>query len=228
MDYLSNYYKVICYDQRGYGKSSVPEFAFLPHEDLKALFDLLEIKKAIIVGASSGGSVAVDFALEYPERVKGLILVAPSVNGYRYPIKVMFEAMKNIFCLKTKGVEVAIEKFISNPYWDYFFPPEHRQEAREKVLMSVRTQKNFYSWDFKLATPRKPYASGRLKEIPVPALVVFSDRDKAFNIKVGEYVHTNIQNSKKVIMSDCGHLPFIEKPNEFNRCVHDFIKSIQT
>lgn len=183
MDYLSNYYKVISYDQRGYGKSSTPEFAFSPHDDLKELFDRFAIKKAIIMGSSSGGSVAIDFVLKFPELVKGLILVAPSINGYRYPMKVMFEAMKNIFCLNSKGFEVAVEKFINNSFWSYFFPPEHRPEAREKVLMTVRTQKNFYSWNFKLATPQKPYASERLKEIPVPSLIILSDRDKAFNIK---------------------------------------------
>jgi pimeloyl-ACP methyl ester carboxylesterase len=195
---------------------------------LKALIDLLNTKKVSIIGSSSGGSVAVDFALQYPELVKALILVAPSINGYRYPLRVMLEAMKNITLLKSKGFEAAIEKFINNPFWEYFFPPQQRQEAREKVLQIVKTQKNFYGWDFKLAIPQKPYANKRLREIHVPTLIVLSDKDKVFNIKVGEYVYKNIQNSRKVVISDCGHLPFIEKPEEFNRKALDFLKECYT
>ena len=212
IDSFAIHYKVIWYDQRGYGRSDTPISTFSHFEDLKALIDSLDIKKVTIIGSSSGGSVAIDFALQYPELVKALVLVAPSINGYRYPLQVTLEAMKSIFLLKTKGYEVAIEKFINNPFWEYLFPSQPRQEAREKVLQIVRTQKNFYSWDFKLAIPQKPYANTRLREIHIPTLIVLSDKDKEFNIKVGEEVYKDIQNSKKVVISDCGHLPFVEKP----------------
>lgn len=97
MDYFTNYYKVIRYDLRGYGKSDTPISSFSHCEDLKALFDSLKIKNATIIGSSYGGSVAVDFALQYPELVKALVLVAPSINGYRYPLRMMYEAMKSIY-----------------------------------------------------------------------------------------------------------------------------------
>lgn len=227
IDSFADHYQVIWYDQRGYGRSDTPMSAFSHFQDLKSLIDILGIKNVSIIGSSSGGSVAVDFALQYPELVKALVLVAPSINGYRYPLKIMLEAMKNIYLLKSKGFQVAIEKFINNPFWEYLFPPQHRQEAREKVLQIVRTQKNFYSWDFKLAIPQKPYAYKRLKEIHVPTLIVLSDKDKAFNIKVGEDVYKDVPNSQKVIIFDCGHLSFIEKPEEFNRKALDFLKEMK-
>lgn len=224
MDDFTKYYKVIRYDLRGYGKSDTPISSFSNCEDLKLLFDSLHIKNATIIGSSSGGSVAVDFALQYPELVKALVLAAPSINGYRYPLRMTYEAMKSIYLLKLKGFEIAIEKFINNPFWEYFFPPEYRQEAREKVLQTIRTKKNFYSWNFKLAVPIKPYAYSRLSEIQVPVLIVLSDKDKPFNIEVGERVHKEIHNSKKVVINDCAHLPFVEKPKEFNREVMAFLK----
>jgi pimeloyl-ACP methyl ester carboxylesterase len=224
IDNFASDYKVIRYDLRGYGKSDTPIASFSHCEDLKALFDSLKIKNVTIIGSSFGGSVAVDFALQYPELLKALILVAPSINGYRYPLRITYEAMKSIYLLKSKGFEVAIEKFINNPFWQYLFPPEYRQDAREKVLQTIRTKKNFYSWDFKLAIPTKPYASSRLRKIQVPVLIVLSDKDKAFNIKVGQCVHKEIRNAKKVVINDCGHLPFVEKPEEFNRKVLDFLK----
>lgn len=224
VDKFSKYYKVICYDLRGYGKSDTPTSSFSHFEDLKSLLDLLGIKNVIVVGSSLGGSIAIDFALKYPEYVKALVLAAPAINGYRYPLRLMIEAIKSISALKSKGFEVAIEKFISNPFWSYFIPSNDKQEARELALQTIRTQKNFYSWDFKLAVPLKPYAVKRIKEIQVPTLIVLSDKDLAFNIKVGEYIHKGIENSKKVILSGCGHIPFIENPEEFNEKVLDFLR----
>lgn len=93
-------------------------------------------------------------------------------------------------------------------------------------MQTIRTKKNFYGWDFRLAVPTRPYADSRLREIHAPVLIVFSEKDKAFNIKVGERVHKEIHNSKKVVINDCGHLPFVEKPEEFNREVLNFLKGM--
>lgn len=111
IDKFSKYYKVICYDLRGYGKSDTPTSSFSHFEDLKSLLDLLGIKKVIIVGSSLGGSVAIDFALQYPEYVKSLVLAAPAINGYRYPLRLMIEAIKSILLIdidSTSSVEVSV------------------------------------------------------------------------------------------------------------------------
>lgn len=217
-------YTVIRYDLRGYGKSDTPTAAFSHFEDLKALLDYLGIEKATFVGSSSGGSVAIDFTLKYPEYVKALVLAAPAINGYRYPIRLMIQAIKSISALKSKGFDAAIEKFISNPFWSYFIPSQSKREARELVLRNLKTKKNFYSWDFKLALPLKPLATKRLSEIHVPTFIVLSDKDITFNIRAGEYVHKNIENSKREVLTNCGHLPFVEKPAEFNQKVIQFVK----
>ncbi|GFP76337.1 alpha/beta fold hydrolase [Clostridium fungisolvens] len=109
IDDFSRNYKVIRYDLRGYGKSDTPISSFSHCEDLKELFDFLKIKDVTVIGSSSGGSVAVDFALQYPELVKALILVAPAINGYRYPVRIMYEAVKSIYLLKSKGFELSFQ-----------------------------------------------------------------------------------------------------------------------
>jgi pimeloyl-ACP methyl ester carboxylesterase len=68
-------YRVIRYDRRTYGKSSDPDAPYSDIEDLNQLFIQLKIDKAIIFGMSSGGALAIDFTLKYPEKVSGLVLV---------------------------------------------------------------------------------------------------------------------------------------------------------
>ena len=84
---LSAGHKVIRYDVRGFGLSSVPRqnHPYADYEDLRQLLDHLGIRRAHIAGWSMGSGIATDFALAYPERTKSLITVGPWVNGYSSP-----------------------------------------------------------------------------------------------------------------------------------------------
>src|SRR5512133_242038 len=70
---FSTHYRVIRYDVRGYGWSTGPEGNYTDHEDLAALLDYLGVEKAILLGCSSGGGIAIDFTLACPQRVVALI-----------------------------------------------------------------------------------------------------------------------------------------------------------
>src|SRR5690349_12792580 len=71
-------YRVIRFDQRGFGRSSFPAGPFASYKDPALLLDALAIEKVHVIGISFGGKVALDFALAYPARVTSLTLVAPS------------------------------------------------------------------------------------------------------------------------------------------------------
>jgi pimeloyl-ACP methyl ester carboxylesterase len=74
-------YRVVRYDLRGFGKSTVPSGKFANHEDVTALFEYLGIKQAHLIGISFGGLIALDFTLAHPEKVTSLVLGAPDVSG---------------------------------------------------------------------------------------------------------------------------------------------------
>lgn len=223
IDFFSTQYKIIRYDLRGYGLSSTPNSAFSNVDDLKALVDSLKLPNVILIGSSSGGGVAVDFTLTYPDLVQALILVSPSINGNSYPLNMTWQVIKNYFNVRLKGREVAVEAFITNHFWQYYFPSLTKEEARKKVLNNVRNTSNFCRFSPNLATPMRPYAIVRLREINIPTLVIISDQDHLFNIKTAETLHKNINLSSKIIMQGCGHLPFIEDPHEFNQIVLNFL-----
>ena len=81
---FSQQYRVLRYDMRGWGESSqeLAELPFSPRYDLLGLLDTLNIQKTYLLGLSGGGSIALDFTLEHPDRVATLILVSSGLSGY--------------------------------------------------------------------------------------------------------------------------------------------------
>ena len=91
---LAKNYRVVRYDARGHGKSSVPNGKFAHYKDLNALLNGLGIKKATLVGLSLGGRTAIDFALAYPHMVETLVAVSPGVSGADFKDPIIMEHMK--------------------------------------------------------------------------------------------------------------------------------------
>jgi pimeloyl-ACP methyl ester carboxylesterase len=214
---------VIGYDLRGYGHSDTPRTSFSNVVDLKLLIDALGLSKVTLVGSSMGGSVAIDFALAYPEHVHRLILAAPSVSGRKYPVSMLWQGIKQHFQVRLRGYEKAIESFITNPFWQYFFPASKKEKAWIKTVANVRDPANFCRFSPNLSTVPKPYAIGRLEELRQPVLIVIGELDHPFNKETAEILHRGIKNSTKLVMQDCGHLPFIEHPEMFRSNVAKFL-----
>lgn len=224
MGVLSAYNFVIGYDLRGYGHSDTPRTSFSNVEDLKLLLDALGLSKVNLVGSSMGGSVAVDFTLTYPDRVHRLILAAPSISGRKYPATMLWQGIKQHFQVKLIGSEKAIETFITNPFWQYYFPTSKKETAWLKTVDNVRNTGNFCRFPPSLSRVSKPYAVNRLEEIRQPVLIHIGELDHSFNRETAEILHTGIKNSTKIVMQDCGHLPFIEEPETFSSNVAEFLR----
>ena len=81
---FSREFRVTSYDLRGFGESPMTPGPYAHFRDLRTILDHFGIERAALIGASMGGSVALDFALESPDRVSALLLVDPGLDGYRF------------------------------------------------------------------------------------------------------------------------------------------------
>ena len=82
---FSQHYKVIRYDLRGFGKSALPSReSYVRADDLRALLEYLGIGRTYVLGLSIGGSVAIDFAISYPELAAALITVDSALGGFQF------------------------------------------------------------------------------------------------------------------------------------------------
>lgn len=225
LDCFSPYYQTIGYDLRGYGLSSIPKSPFSNVKDLKQLVDHLSLRNINVIGSSIGAGVAIDFTIIFPHLVKSLVLVAPTISGKPYPISITLQGIKNFLNVKLKGPHKAIEAFIQNSFWNYFFPSSDKKEARSKVLQNVRNTNNFCTFSPKLLITDKPYAIHQLHCVNIPALIIYSDREHVYNQQSAKELNRKLKQSTIFVFEGCGHLPFVEEPQLFNKLVLDFIAS---
>ncbi|MCB8815431.1 hypothetical protein [Desulfosporosinus shakirovi] len=81
----------------------------------------------------------------------------------------------------------SIQKLISNPINEYFFPSPNRPDARGKVIEIVRESTNYIRWNPMWETELKPSSYERLGEIQLPVLIIPADKDSEIILEIGEY-----------------------------------------
>ena len=214
-------HQVIRYDVRGFGKSSLPTQgqSYSHYDDLKELLVYLGISKAHIAGWSMGCGIAVDFVLAYPEMSNSLIAVGPWVSEYNSPaaeeLNLIFSEVSSI--VKESGTRAAIEFIISN-----IRDPEIADRFGEICL-------NYSFWHFLNEDPVRYLdtpAVQQIDRINLPTLITTAKYDIAPCREVADLLEQAILNAKKVDMIDASHQMGLEKPEEFNKIVLDFLSEM--
>jgi len=175
---LDDHFDVITPDMRGYGESELPATAWSPVADVLALMDVLRIREAPhLVGCSIGGGVAIDFALEHPERVSKLVLVGAGVSGQPHDHK--YDDLYTDVDAAEETNDLAVLNEAEMRLW--LVGPGRTAGQVDQRLRDLFLDMNGISLksDFASAPTQKinPPAFGRLEEIKAPTLVVVGDED---------------------------------------------------
>lgn len=221
-------YRVVSYDLRGYGNSTLPDEPYAPHEDLRAVLDGLDISRAHVLGVSMGGTVALDFVLSYPERVASLIVCGstPSGTSATPDIRADWDAVDAL--LEAGKVDEAIELELRMWVDGPFRGPE---QVDPRVRGRVREMEEL-AFARALAEPEPevlrldPPAADRLGEIQAPTLVLVGDLDYQQKVDVATEMANEIAGARLAVIQGTAHVPNMEKPELFNRLVLDFINGI--
>jgi pimeloyl-ACP methyl ester carboxylesterase len=222
---LAKGYRVVRYDRRGFGKSSEPQAPFSHVDDLNRLFSQLSIDRAVIFGMSAGGALAIEFALNHPEKVKALVLAGAVVGGYGYSEH-----------FRTRGGHMSSladylepEKFIQYFGWDdpYEVYPENvkAKETFFRLLkanpQNVRGALGYFSqWPDRPAVPL-------LNRIAVPVLILVGEYDIPDVHAHSGVIQAGIPRARRKIISDSGHLIPLEQPQTFNAAVLEFLNGVE-
>jgi pimeloyl-ACP methyl ester carboxylesterase len=220
-DFFARRYKVIRYDVRGFGKSDKQVKPFAHHQDLHDLMKFLRVERAYIVGLSLGGAIATDFALIHPEMVKALILACPGIAGFQFSPEAQSYTVATIEAARDDGFAQATEMWLRSPY---MIPAMERPELRDKIRRMALDNAEIWLRNFVWERDLKPLAWERLQEIQTPTLIIASDRDTPDILTLVERAAARIKNSEKIIVKQAGHMVNLEKPEEFNRAVLDFLE----
>ena len=251
IDKLSINYKVYAVDLRGFGAStyntkvnSLKDFS----EDVNEFCEKLQIKNAITVGWSTGGGVAMYLAAEHGDKVKKLILLA-SVGVQGYPMFRKNEKGAPIIgdFLKTKEeiekdpiqvapVLKALEERNKEFYralWNAVIYTHNKPEEDryEEYLEDMLTQRNLVDVDYSLVHFNiteefngVSFGDGACKKINVPTLILQGDRDYVVPSLMAQDINDYVENSKLIILKDCGHSALIDSLEELYKEIHNFIE----
>ena len=232
-------YRVIAVDLRGFGQSSgvvgrsgvgrmveMEQFA----DDLAALLDSLEIKEPIfLAGLSMGGYVAFQFALKWPQRLRGLILcdtkamndtpeMATTRRGtakrilHNGPAELVESMMPRLFAESTVAESTAAER------------PQLVDSLRGVMMETDRRAIAAAA----LGMARRPDVRPLLHRIKCPTLVIVGSHDVISPVEEMRAIADGISGSQFVQIDGSGHMSPMEKPEEFNAAVLEFMSTTES
>jgi pimeloyl-ACP methyl ester carboxylesterase len=192
--------------------------------DLSELLDLTAIPRAHLVGSSFGGSLALDFAAAFPERVTSAVLVGAGgpQNGFPLPSDLarafapIFEAMKEDFA---RGIDVWLEL-------DARMPRE--AEIRALVRENALANESFWKIPPAFSETLTPPVSGRLAEMSLPILLVVGEHDHPYAHQIAELMEKGLPRARRVVVEGAGHLVHLDRAEQFNELVLDFLDEIDS
>jgi len=177
---------------------------------LYSLIEELRFEKTIIVGFSLGGMVALRFAIEHPDRIIKLILVGTTAKMALTTH--IIRILKYILPYKTIARIVCKRKF---------YKPS--KQIIEDALSRAMKVDRYVAYKCLNEFTKNYDIKDMISLIKVPTLIVVGEKDK-LNLKASKYLNRKIKNSELRIVSGSGHTVMVEKPDEFNRIVGNFIR----
>ena len=221
---LSTLYRTIAFDNRGVGRSDVPRGPYtikLMASDAAAVLDAAGVENAHIFGISMGGMIAQEFALQYPARVRSLILACTSPGGLHAA-----QPKANVMWALLKRASMT---------------PEEARKAFVPILYDVATPQELIEED--MAVDRKwipvPAAYSaqmqgimmwssyrRLPQITAPTLVIHGDSDRLVPPKNGEIIAARIPGAKRVVIPHAGHILGTDQPEAARQAVAGFLSAV--
>jgi pimeloyl-ACP methyl ester carboxylesterase len=221
---LSRDFQVLRYDVREHGLSTRNTPPYSNHDDLAELLTGLGIERAAVMGLSLGGFTAIDFALAHPDKITALIPVAPGMSGYEFSDPAMTNYGRDLnAAFGSQDYALAVEIFLRA--WT-----DGPRRAPEDVDAGVRNQVRRMILDGlppggEGMQPLDPPAIGRLEEIDVPTLTIVGDIDMPDILTIVDLIEERVPGARKVILSGAAHMVNMEKPEEINRLVREFLLS---
>ncbi len=213
VEYFSKNYRVVTYDARGFGKSSLPDAPYNHAADLHALFEHLDIKQANIVGLSMGGRIATNFTLAYPKMVKTLTLMDSALDGYKSEVDWRVHA-------KEQGLEKAKENWLNHELFTV-------TQKRTEVVSALRAIiENYSGWHWLHHDPQSPantHARDRLHEITKPTMIIVGEGDLLYFHNISNVLATGIPGSRREIVPNTGHMVNMEASDKVNKLLIDFM-----
>jgi len=220
---LASRNQVIRYDRRGYGRSELPTKSYSSTEDLRKLMTHLKVEHAVIVGSSSGGALAIDFAIAYPQMIDGLFLIGPVLHGLPYTASFLERGARNNEPMQRDDIRAVAKNWSE----DRFLLAGPNEGARRKIYEQLVANSEKLKFDNHFEQSLSPPASKRLSEVKALTLILVGEADIADVRAHCAAIHGGIRESTEEVMKNAGHLIQLERPREVAQRIQDFVQQCE-
>lgn len=230
---LADRYRVVRFDLRGFGRSELPPGPFSHIDDLRTVLDGADIDRTTLVGVSAGAGLALDFALAEAQRVRGLVLGGPAIGGLDWSEEVSRFGEREDELLDAGDLDGAVElnlrMWVDGPRrGPDAVDPAVRAKVGEMQRRAFEVQLAAFSGDEQPGPQARlePPAIERLEEVAAPTLVIVGDADVNDVIERAEILAVRIPGARKVVLHDVAHMVNLERPEEFQALVDEFLAAL--
>jgi pimeloyl-ACP methyl ester carboxylesterase len=224
-------YRAIRYDCRGFGETKTDDIAFSPRSDLLAVLDAFGIERAALVGNSAGGGIALDTAVEFPDRVVAVIGVGSSLNGFNAPGTPQEQALFTEWARlastpgldREKVVELGVRVWVDGPGQSPYRVDDAIHDAVREMFRPLLRPEHVGG----RAVPLDPTANDSLAHLRCPVLAVAGALDVSTVPTTARRLETGAPNAQAVILPNVAHMIGMEAPDRLNELIVDFLAPLR-
>lgn len=218
---LSAEYGTIALDNRGVGRSDMPPGPYsiaLMASDAAAVLSAAGVESAHVFGVSMGGMVAQEFALQFPQRVRSLILGCTAAGGPT-AVRAEPEATQMLMARDKMTPEQAAQAAV--PFIYYPATPRERIDQDLAIRRPWFPTPEAYRAQLQGILSWESYS--RLHQITSPTLVIHGDSDRLVAPGNGKLIAQRIPGAKLVMIPHASHLFMTDQTEAANRAILDFL-----
>lgn len=203
-------YHVLRYDRRGYGRSEPSKGSFVPEDDLLKIMRQVDMNRAILVGNSSGGGLAIDFTLAHPESVSALFLIGTVVHGMPTSDFVSERGARNSAPMEKDDVRATAENWSKDRFIISGDSPAARKSLYDGLVQNPQNLRYANGLEIRPSPP----PPARLSHIRVPTLLLDGDADIPDVFLYSGAVMAAAPLARYEVWKDTGHMIQLQRPKE--------------
>jgi 3-oxoadipate enol-lactonase len=224
---LRDAYRVIRYDTRGFGRTETEAVEFSNRADIAALMDHVGAEAAHVVGLSRGGSIALDFTLEFPDRVLSLVVAAGGIGGYQSPDAAPPETWEQ----PEKWFEAKDWKSLADFETAYWVDGHGQAQDRVDPALHAKVHDwilTTYQAEKEEGKPQvlEPPAIECLGDLGAPLLVMAGSVDDAGTTESMRHLAEAVPGARLELFEGAAHMLNLEQPERFTRLLREFVESV--
>lgn len=224
---LAAAHRVVRYDYRAFGRSTTEDVEFSNRADVLAVLDSLGIERAALVGNSLGGQIAIDTAIEFPERVVAVVGVGAGLGGFEVEATAeelaLFEESERLESAAEPDLDaiadLAVRVWMDGPGQ----PPDRVDPAVREALRTMCRPLSESGRVRGRPIRLDPPANDRLAELRCPVLAVAGALDVSDVVQTARRIESAAPNARAVVWPDVAHMIGMEAPDRLNALILDFL-----